>query len=516
MTYRLKRLYHWTLLFVSAAIALGCTTNPVTGKREISFVSLDQQIQIGEQNYIPSQQSQGGEYYLDPDLNTYVSNVGQKLVRAAEEVADLPDLPYEFVVLNNGVPNAWALPGGKIAINRGLLVELEDESELAAVLGHEIVHAAAAHGAAQMSRSQVIGVGAAIAAIAGSQTELGGLINAGSQLGAASLLATYGRDDELESDEYGMIYMSHAGYDPQGAVGLQETFVRLSGNQQQDFISGLFASHPPSQSRVDANIKTARSLPAGGTKGRDTYQRAIAQITKDQAAYEAENAAIQALNNKNPREALNQLDRAVAIQPDEGQFWELRGHAWEMLGENDNALKAYTTAIGKNEDYFQHWLARGLLHKEAGRDNSAEQDLLRSQRLLPTAESSFFLGELVEARGDARKARDYYSQAASAGGNIGGAAQSKLIRYDLPESPNKYIASGFFLTSQGELMAAVENRSDLSITGISVRVTDKQTGRSRDYPINATLNKGEQANTRTGLYGLEENFNIVVVTAKAN
>ena len=124
MTYRLKRLYHWTLLFVSAAIALGCTTNPVTGKREISFVSLDQQIQIGEQNYIPSQQSQGGEYYLDPDLNTYVSNVGQKLVRAAEEVADLPDLPYEFVVLNNGVPNAWALPGGKIAINRGLLLSL--------------------------------------------------------------------------------------------------------------------------------------------------------------------------------------------------------------------------------------------------------------------------------------------------------------------------------------------------------------------------------------------------------
>ena len=512
MANRFKYMFRWALLATAIPFVIGCTTNPVTGKKEISFVSLPQQIQLGEQNYSPSQQSQGGVYYLDRDLNTYVSNIGHKLAA----VSDLPDLPYEFVVLNNSVPNAWALPGGKIAINRGLLTELEDESELAAVLSHEIVHAAAAHGAAQMSRGQVIGIGATIAAIAGSQTDFGGLINTGAQLGAASLLASYGRDDELESDEYGMIYMSRAGYDPQGAVELQKTFVELSGNRQQDFISGLFASHPPSQSRVDANIATARNLAAGGTKNRDAYQRAIAQIKKDQIAYEAESAAIQALNNNDPREALEQLDLAVSIQPDEGQFWELRGHAWKMLGNNENALKAHSSAIQKNDDFFQHWLARGLLNKELGRANAAEQDFLRSQQLLPTAESAFNLGELVEARGDTRRAREYYSQAMSAGGNIGSAAEAKLVRYDLPENPNKYIASGFFLSTQGELIAAVENRSDMRVTGISVRITNRQSGGSRDYPVRGTLNKGEQANTRTGLYGQAENFNIVVIAAEVN
>lgn len=512
MTNRWKYISRWVLWTVTTTFVVGCTTNPVTGKREISFVSLDQQIQLGEQNYSPSQQSQGGVYYLDPDLNAYISDIGQKLA----EVSDVPDLPYEFVVLNSSVPNAWALPGGKIAINRGLLTELEDESELAAVLSHEIVHAAAAHGAAQISRGQVIGVGATIAAIAGSQTDIGGLINTGAQAGAASLLASYGRDDELESDEYGMLYMSRAGYDPQGAVELQKTFVELSGNRQQDFISGLFASHPPSQSRVDANIVTARGLPSGGAKNRDTYQRAIAQIKKDQIAYEAESAAIQALNNNNAREAIEQLDLAVSIQPDEGQFWELRGHAWEMLGDNDNALKAHSTAIQKNDNYFRHWLARGLLQKELGRSNAAEQDFLRSQELLPTAESAFHLGELVEARGDTRRAREYYSQAMSAGGNIGSAAQAKLIRYDLPENPNKYIASGFFLSTQGELIAAVENRVDLTVTGIRVRITDRQSGNSRDYSIRGTLNNGEQANTRTGLYGQAENYNVVVVAAEVN
>ena len=103
----------------------------------------------------PSRQSQGGDYYLDQSLQTYVAGVGQRLAA----VSDRPDLPYEFVVLNNDVPNAWALPGGKIAINRGLLVLLEDEAQLAAVLGHEIVHAAARHGASQMTRGTLANIG---------------------------------------------------------------------------------------------------------------------------------------------------------------------------------------------------------------------------------------------------------------------------------------------------------------------------------------------------------------------
>ena len=143
------------------AFTSSCAVNPVTGERELSLLSKSQQIQIGTQQYSPGQQSQGGVYHLDPSLNAYVNEIGQKLAAVSAE----PGFPYEFVVLNNSVPNAWALPGGKIAINRGLLVELEDEAELAAVLGHEVVHAAAGHGASQMSRGMLIGLGAGLSLI---------------------------------------------------------------------------------------------------------------------------------------------------------------------------------------------------------------------------------------------------------------------------------------------------------------------------------------------------------------
>ena len=123
-------------------LATACAVNPVTGQRELVVVSDQQAIAIGTKNYLPAQQVQGGAYRTDPALVAYVQEVGQRLAATSGV-----DLPYEFVVLNNSVPNAWAMPGGKIAINRGLLVELNNEAEMAAVLAHEIVHAAARHGA---------------------------------------------------------------------------------------------------------------------------------------------------------------------------------------------------------------------------------------------------------------------------------------------------------------------------------------------------------------------------------
>src|SRR5580765_3644440 len=103
--------------FVITTLCLaGCGTNLVTGKREVQFVSEAQEVKLGEQNYAPAQQSQGGDFDLLPALTTYVNGVGQKLAAVADR-----KLPYEFVVLDNSVPNAWALPGGKIAVNRGLL-----------------------------------------------------------------------------------------------------------------------------------------------------------------------------------------------------------------------------------------------------------------------------------------------------------------------------------------------------------------------------------------------------------
>jgi predicted Zn-dependent protease len=158
------------VLVAALASVTACTVNPVTGKREISLVSEGSEIQMGTENYVPMQQSQGGEYDIDPELTVYVSGVGSRLAAVSDR-----ELPYEFVVLNNSVPNAWALPGGKIAVNRGLLTELNSEAELAAVLGHEIVHAAARHSAKRMERGMLLQGVIVATAVVTNDSDYGGL-----------------------------------------------------------------------------------------------------------------------------------------------------------------------------------------------------------------------------------------------------------------------------------------------------------------------------------------------------
>lgn len=479
------------LLLLSA-----CSVNPVTGENQLQLVSTSQEIAIGEKNYGPMQQAQGAQYVVDPALQAYVAAVGNKLAA----VSDAPQLPYEFVVLNNSVPNAWALPGGKIAINRGLLVLLEDESELAAVLGHEVVHAAARHSASQMTRSTFIGLGAQIVTVAAQTEGYGDLAGLATQLGGGAWMASYGRQDELESDYYGMEYMARAGYSPQGAVRLQELFVSLKDGKSPDFLSQLFASHPPSRERVAANIERAATLPAG-EKYRARYQQKIARIKKDQGAYDAQDMAMKALQDKRPREALGYLDKAVAMQPAEGQFWELRGHAWKMLEDRGRADKAYSTAIQKSPDYFGPRLYRGLLRFDGGRQDAAYVDLEASYVMLPTAVAAFHLGELSMARGDEQRALGFYRSASGGKSAVSGQARQRLATLEMAATPGKYVLSKPYIDSSGYLRVAVKNSSPVAVSSVKVQLAKVDAG-----------NRVGQATTLRGSYRLQPGQEISINT----
>ena len=494
---RRKRL----LISLSAALLLsfGCSVNPVTGENEFSLVSAEQEVAIGRQQYLPSQQSQGGQYYIDPELQRYVARIGHQLAA----VSDRPQLPYEFVVLNNAVPNAWALPGGKIAINRGLLIHLEDESELAAVLSHEIVHAAARHSAAQMTRGSFINIGAQALGAAAQSYGFGELGGIAAQLGSTAWMASYGRGAELESDAYGMEYMVRAGYDPRGAVKLQETFVKLSEGRQSDFLTGLFASHPPSQARVTANKEKVKTYPAGGITNRSVFQKKIARLRKDQPAYKAQTEAMKALADKKPKQALAHLDKAVTLQSREGQFWELRGHAWTLLDNPSNADKAYSTAIAKNPNYFSHYLARGALRFQQGQNTAAGSDLAKSQDLLPTPVASLYLGDIANDGGDAKAAITYYREAAQTAGEVGQQAQDKLAFIEMSQAPNRYILNRLTLDSDGYLLVSVYNKSNIPAKDVVVQVTEMTstyvTGASAQIVIGAVTAKTQKTvTTRIG------------------
>ncbi|WP_084005389.1 M48 family metalloprotease [Gilvimarinus polysaccharolyticus] len=424
---------YWIQLALLASLAIlttGCSVNPVTGQNELSLMSPAQEVALGAQQYTPSQQSQGGRYVVDPDLNVYVNKVGQKLAA----VSDRRELPYEFVVLNNDVPNAWALPGGKIAINRGLLVLLGDEAELAAVLGHEIVHAAARHGAKQQTQGTLLNAGlmAAGVALASQDQQTAGLAVGALGVGAQAWQARYGRDQELESDQYGIEYMVRAGYDPQGAVELQKTFVKLSEGQQANWMESFFASHPPSQQRVEINKKLAAQRP-GGARNKTEYQRAIAQLKSDQSAYADYQKALQALSAENVAEAKQLTDRALAKQPKENLFWELKGRIAANEKDFAGSEQAFSKSIAANPEYFRPYIYRALAYRQLDKPDASASDLDKSMQLLPTQIASFYLGEYALQKGDKQKAVAYFQQAVQGGGEIGQAAQAQLQKLQQPQ-----------------------------------------------------------------------------------
>jgi predicted Zn-dependent protease len=484
-------------LVVLAASLSGCAVNPVTGKPDFMMVSEAQELAIGEQNYAPMQQAEGGRYDIDPELTAYVQEVGNKLVA----VSDRP-LPYEFVVLNNSVPNAWALPGGKIAINRGLLTELNSEAELAAVLGHEIVHAAAKHSAQQMSRGVLLQSAVLATAMVTGDNNFGQFAVGSAAVGAQLLNSTYGRSAELESDKYGMTYMSRAGYDPAGAVTLQETFVRLSEGQDSDWLSGLFASHPPSRARVDANIKTAASLPPGGELGVERYQAAMKKTMAAKPAYDAYDEGQKALAEEKSEEALALANKAIELFPQEGHFYALRGDARLVEGEYDMAVENYDSAIRRRDDYFYYYLRRGLAEKELGDLDAAKSDLERSIEMFPTGPAHFVLGDIEAERGNNREAMEHYAIVAQSGGKIGQAATHKLQRLRLPEAPGEVIPRRCDADSAGNLVVSVQNTTPWVIEGvqIEVRFTDAA-GRAQSVrqTIPGRIAPDEIASVNTGL-----------------
>jgi len=416
-------LRHLAVLVVVAFLS-GCSVNPVTGEKQLSLIPESQELAIGSEQYRPTQQTQGGQFYLDPELNLYVSEVGQKLAR----VSDRPDLPYEFVVLNSSVPNAWALPGGKIAINRGLLTELEDEAQLASVLGHEIVHAAARHSVQRMQQGMLISAGVAGLGFALSDNEWAGLIMGGAAMGAQLALAQYSQGDELESDHYGIRYMKEAGYDPQAAVELQETFVRLSEGRETSFVEGMFATHPPSQKRVRENQELVNKIGAGGYRGRETYQEKLSFLRSIQPAYDAHEEAMKLASEDKLDQALEKVNEAIRIEPEEAAFYSLRGRIYRAQDRVEKAAADFDKATSLYPEMFTYQLHNGLNALALNNYDKAREHLNQANQVVPTSIAYLRLGDVAVQQGRRQDAIEYYSTAAEAEGEVAQEAKRKLAQ----------------------------------------------------------------------------------------
>lgn len=238
------------LLALAAIVSMplvGCTKNAATGRSQINALSRSEEIEIGEAAMPELIQQYGGEV-PDPYLQQYIRDIGHEMAQHTE--ADFPSMPWEFTFLNSPVINAFALPGGKVFITRGLVEEMDNEAQLAGVLGHEIGHVTAQHADDRISRQMVlagIAIGASIAV--GTQSDndyirygLPALVT-----GAGVFALTYDRNEELESDALGMRYMAKAGYDPIGQRQVMEILGKAAGGSSPpEFLS----THPLSSTRI--------------------------------------------------------------------------------------------------------------------------------------------------------------------------------------------------------------------------------------------------------------------------
>jgi predicted Zn-dependent protease len=223
--------------------AASCAKNPVTGQRQLMLITDEQEFAIGE-GADKEIRTEYGSYLESPALRAYVDGVGNALAARSER----PGIVYHFVILNTPVVNAFALPGGFVYITRGMLERLSTEDQLAMVVGHEIGHVAARHGAARISAIYALQYGTLVGAIISPRTfvNYNDLIDLALQVG----LSKYSRDQERQADQLGVAYAASSGYRPEEAVKVMEILKWMEGKEPAA-LEKWFLSHPPAGERID-------------------------------------------------------------------------------------------------------------------------------------------------------------------------------------------------------------------------------------------------------------------------
>jgi predicted Zn-dependent protease len=256
----LRRASSYAALVAAITIA-ACATNPATGEKEFSLMSEAQEVQLGKETDAQVRQEMG--LYKDPELQKYVESVGMRLAKASER----PNLPWHFAVVDQPAINAFALPGGYIYLTRGILPFLDNEAQLAGVLGHEIGHVTARHSAQQYTKATSAGIGVQLLSIFVPEARpLQGL----TETALGLLFLKHGRDDELQADRLGAEYTAKTGWNPAGVAGMLQTLARLdeAGGSRKGVPNWLMTHPAPADrvQRVQAYVKEA-AIPTGTSGG---------------------------------------------------------------------------------------------------------------------------------------------------------------------------------------------------------------------------------------------------------
>jgi len=405
-----RREFLWLTSMSAAGVMIGCAVDPVTGRKELMLVSEDQEIRIDTQ-HSPHQFSSDYGPLQDKVLNNYIDQTGQKMAALTHR----PDMPYSFKGVNATYVNAYAFPGGSIAVTRGILLAIENEAELAALLGHELGHVNARHTAEQMSKGVLTNaLLSGISAYAGAQSSaLGQLASQLGMLGAGALLASYSRDNEREADALGLEYMVKTGYNAEGFVGLMDMLRSLS-KDKPNAIELMFATHPMSDERYHTAVEAVRSLYRSSKNKplyRERYMDHTVKLRAIKGAIEAMQKGEKEMAKKNYSEAETYFKKALKQAPNDYAGLCMMSKCLLAQKKNDQAKEYAEKAKKVYPREAQAYHLAGFTKMRLKDFDSAYQEFIHYDKVLPgNPNTLFFKGFTLEGMQRVKEAANEYYQ----------------------------------------------------------------------------------------------------------
>ncbi|MGB9765871.1 MAG: M48 family metalloprotease [Sulfurihydrogenibium sp.] len=337
----------WIFLIAVFFISLSCATvqDPLTGKPTLTLLSTEQEIQIG-QKVVPEAINQNGGLYPDQEVQSYIRNLGYKIAAHSPRKVD-----YQFYLVNSKEINAFALPGGPVFVNRGLILILDNESELAGVMAHEIGHITARHHAKFLEKTYGMNILLNILAVATSNSQYQQVILQLAQVSAGLLQLKYSRDQENEADALGVRFAYEAGYDPRGLI---TTFEKFKAMEKVNAPSWLL-THPLPEDRIKNVaylIQTKYPEKLLLKKDSEEFQRIKKKLMSTVASYEAVENAKENIKNRNFSVALTNLNKAISIFPNNNEAYTYRALTYYNLKEYQKAYLDALKAYNIDKSYF--------------------------------------------------------------------------------------------------------------------------------------------------------------------
>ncbi|RJQ53719.1 MAG: hypothetical protein C4526_06265 [Nitrospiraceae bacterium] len=377
-------------LFIFFPLFYSCAVNPVTGQRELMLVSEAQEINIGKDS-APSLTWEFGGPYHDRQLETYLESITRRIWQHSER----PHLPMKFHIQNTSVPNAFALPG-YVAITRGLLAEMQNEAQFAAVIGHEAGHVMARHTAQRLSRVTLQQLGLAVGAAAlegkgGGET----LLQVGA-IGSSLLLLKYDRGQEIQADRLGVKYMALLGYDPRQAIYahtvLEKTvddYLKRTGKSgnEDNFISGMLSTHPRTEVRIGEIQAMINELPPyiiqGDGRSAERFQSETGRLRETNRIYFIYDEAEAYYHKEDFSAAEASIMKALNADGSQAPFHNLLGFIKLQQKKYPDAENAFRRALSIDNGYQPSYYGSGLVGYFQENYSQAVHELKKSLDLYP-------------------------------------------------------------------------------------------------------------------------------------